>query len=178
MFLASRFFWGEVPPNFWTWIIKFRQFPIMWRSFAAIDRVIWRTRGERKKKKTSLAFYKTSRTTVPDGLKTKRNVVKLTHNVVWVYSVSNCMPACHQTCRTCMAIRSSVFLGSHTSHIPPLGTHSLRKTVKDNPHKYAVFYIIYYFAVHYSFIHSFIHLLEDHSITTFSEIIRFRYSIN
>jgi len=31
-------FWGEGPPNFWSWIIKLRQFPITWPSFTAIGR--------------------------------------------------------------------------------------------------------------------------------------------
>jgi len=38
-FWPHIFFGGGVrAPNFWTWIIKFRQFPNMWRSFGAIGR--------------------------------------------------------------------------------------------------------------------------------------------
>ena len=63
-----QIFLGEGPPNFWTWIIKFRQFPTMWPSFTAISGPR-RTRGERiKKEKTSRAFHKSSRTTVTGGL--------------------------------------------------------------------------------------------------------------
>jgi len=62
---------GEGPPNFWTWIIKFRQFPTMWPSFRAIGRgtseKAWRNK-KKKKEKTSRAFYKSSRTTVTGGL--------------------------------------------------------------------------------------------------------------
>jgi len=67
---------GEGPPNFWTCIIQSSQFPTMWPSFRAIGRGTsenaWRNK---KKKKTSRAFYKSSRTTVTGGL--KRCVVQL-----------------------------------------------------------------------------------------------------
>jgi len=58
-----QIFLGEGPPNFWTWIIKFRQFPTMWPSFRAIGRGNSRNawRNKKKEKKTSLAFYMSSR---------------------------------------------------------------------------------------------------------------------
>jgi len=66
-----HFFWGGgVPPNFWTKFISSNQLPIMWQSFTAIGRGsserTWRK--EKKEKKTARAKYKTSRTTVTDGL--------------------------------------------------------------------------------------------------------------
>jgi len=67
---GPQIFLGEGPPSFWTWIIKFRQFLTMWPSFRAIGRETsenaWR--NKKRKKKTSLAFYKSSRTTVTVGL--------------------------------------------------------------------------------------------------------------
>ena len=70
-----QIFWGRPPPtpNFWAWIIKFRQFPIMWRSFAAIGRGTLENAWW--KEKTSRAKQMTSRTTVPGGLKRRVPVV-------------------------------------------------------------------------------------------------------
>ena len=48
-FLPQIFF-GEGPPNFWTWIIKFRQFPTMWPSFRAIGRGTSENAWRNKKK--------------------------------------------------------------------------------------------------------------------------------
>ena len=70
-FLAPVFFFGECPPNFWTCIIKLGQIPTMWQSFRAIGQGnsenAWRKK-RKKERKTSLAFYKSSRTTVTGGL--------------------------------------------------------------------------------------------------------------
>ena len=70
-FWPPDFLGDRGPPNYWTWIIKLRQFPTMWPSFTAIGRGTsenaWRKNKERKK--TSRAFYKSSRTTVTGGLK-------------------------------------------------------------------------------------------------------------
>jgi len=66
MFLAREFFWGECSPDFWTGIIKHTQIPIRWLSFRAIGRGNSENGGRKKRKKeTSLAFYKSSVTTVP-----------------------------------------------------------------------------------------------------------------
>jgi len=47
---GPQIFWGEGPPNFFTWIIKFRQFPIMWQVSRRSAEGSRRTRGERIKK--------------------------------------------------------------------------------------------------------------------------------
>jgi len=70
-------FLGGGPSNFWTWI-KFRQFPTMWPSFTAIGRGTsenaWRKNEERKK--TSRAFYKSSRYYVRAAYKEDTSRVK------------------------------------------------------------------------------------------------------
>ena len=45
-----QIFFREGPRNFWTWIIKFRQFPIIWQSFAAIGRGTLENAWRKKKK--------------------------------------------------------------------------------------------------------------------------------
>jgi len=89
MFLAPNFLESATPPpppNFWSGIIKLGQIPTMWQSFTAIGRGssenAWRNKKHLRqnispsgtvvpgglKKKTSRAFYKSSRTTVTGGL--------------------------------------------------------------------------------------------------------------
>jgi len=46
---GPQIFWGEGPPNFWTWIIKLRQFLIMWPSFTAIGRGTSKNAWRKKK---------------------------------------------------------------------------------------------------------------------------------
>jgi len=65
---GPQIFLGECRPNFCTCIIKLGQIPTMWQSFRAIGRGNSEN-GGRKKRRTSRAFYKSSRTTVMGGLK-------------------------------------------------------------------------------------------------------------
>ena len=51
---GPQIFLGEGLPNFWTWVIKFRQFPIMWQSFAAIGRGTLENAWRKKKNITSI----------------------------------------------------------------------------------------------------------------------------
>jgi len=64
MFLAPHFLEGEPPPpNFWSQFVKLTQIPIIWRSFAVIDRgssEITRCKKENIASKIDdLPFYRT-----------------------------------------------------------------------------------------------------------------------
>ena len=78
MFLAPRLFGGSAPPpNFWTCVIKYTQFPTMWQSFRAIGRGnsenAWRKKRKKKERKKHHEHFISHPVTTVNGRPNKYN---------------------------------------------------------------------------------------------------------